>query len=305
MKQRRGNAGAPGGYQPPARWPRLRSCRTAACGSARWRATRTRRTIRWCGSVIRCWRRRFCPAPRRSCATWPPTAAICCSAPAAITSMIRPSSIAISANPGQGCDAIDGFNRIHAILGASDAVHRDASFRHVRGTGGAGRHGAGARPHGRAEQSRSLSFTACPGTTPQSIPTCAPDELILLDRSAAKRRMRSTPLTSRCATARATPSRWSRWQRRWRWMAGRIRSARTGAGRGGPQAVARGEGGAGAGGQAGRPRRTSRRLPRESAGRRAGPTNTTRSKWRLAKAEPSCAPSTVARRDKDRHDHHR
>jgi hypothetical protein len=24
-------------------------------------------------------------------------------------------------NPGQGCDAIDGFNRIHAILGASSA----------------------------------------------------------------------------------------------------------------------------------------------------------------------------------------
>ena len=42
--------------------------------------------------------------------------------------------------PGAGCDAIEGFNRIHAILGASDALHRDPPVRHVRRPGRARRH---------------------------------------------------------------------------------------------------------------------------------------------------------------------
>ena len=58
-------------------------------------------------------------APRRSCATWPPPAATCCSAPAATTSTTPPRP-ATSASPGRGCRAIDGFNRIHAILGTSE-----------------------------------------------------------------------------------------------------------------------------------------------------------------------------------------
>ena len=36
-------------------------------------------------------------------------------------------------DPGAGCDAIEGYNRIHAILGASGRVRRDASLGHVRG----------------------------------------------------------------------------------------------------------------------------------------------------------------------------
>ena len=35
--------------------------------------------------------------------------------------------------PGSGCSAIDGLNRMHAILGTSRSLHRDASIRHVRG----------------------------------------------------------------------------------------------------------------------------------------------------------------------------
>ena len=34
--------------------------------------------------------------------------------------------------PESGCDAIGGFNRIHAILGASEELHRHASIRYVR-----------------------------------------------------------------------------------------------------------------------------------------------------------------------------
>ena len=41
-------------------------------------------------------------------------------------------------SPGQGCDAIGGFNRIHAILGAS-RVRGDPSVGHVRRARGAGR----------------------------------------------------------------------------------------------------------------------------------------------------------------------
>jgi len=37
-------------------------------------------------------------------------------------------------SPGAGCDAIEGFNRINAILGASPRMRRDASLRHVRRT---------------------------------------------------------------------------------------------------------------------------------------------------------------------------
>ena len=69
-------------------------------------------------------------------------------------------------NPGSGCDAIDGFNRIHAILGASEhciATHPsdmcvalaalDATV-HVDG------------PAGSSGRFHSTTFIACPGDTP-------------------------------------------------------------------------------------------------------------------------------------------
>jgi len=80
-------------------------------------------------------------------------------------------------NPGSGCDAIDGFNRIHAILGASDsciATHPsdmcvalaalDAVV-HVEGANG----------------KRAIPITdfhLLPGDTPQVETRLAPDELI-------------------------------------------------------------------------------------------------------------------------------
>ena len=57
---------------------------------------------------------------RRRSATWRRSAATSCSARAASTSTTTRRA-ATSARPGAGCDAIDGFNRIHAILGASPA----------------------------------------------------------------------------------------------------------------------------------------------------------------------------------------
>ena len=40
--------------------------------------------------------------------------------------------------PGSGCSARNGLNRMHAILGTSELLHRDPSVRHVRGACGAG-----------------------------------------------------------------------------------------------------------------------------------------------------------------------
>ncbi len=42
--------------------------------------------------------------------------------------------------PGSGCSAMEGYNRIHAVLGTSTSLHRDASVGHGGGDDGAGRH---------------------------------------------------------------------------------------------------------------------------------------------------------------------
>ena len=51
--------------------------------------------------------------------------------------------------PGSGCGALDGFNRMNAILGWSEVLHRRASFRHVRGACRSGGDRACDRPEGR------------------------------------------------------------------------------------------------------------------------------------------------------------
>ena len=60
------------------------------------------------------------PAPRSSCATWRRPAATCCSARAAPISTTRRRR-ATSASRAAAARRIDGLNRIHAILGTSDA----------------------------------------------------------------------------------------------------------------------------------------------------------------------------------------
>ena len=53
-------------------------------------------------------------------------------------------------DPGSGCSALNGLNRMHAILGTSEVLHRDPSVRYVRGTCRAGGESARGRVGGRA-----------------------------------------------------------------------------------------------------------------------------------------------------------
>ncbi len=85
------------------------------------RNTARRRAPRRARALPDARRARSWPAPRRRSATWRRSAATSCSAPAAPISTTTTDRAATSASPGEGCDAIDGFNRIHAILGASPA----------------------------------------------------------------------------------------------------------------------------------------------------------------------------------------
>ena len=124
---RRRDADAAGRHQPLAAGRSRARGRTAACASARWSATATWPTIRRCASAIRCSRRRSLAGAspqlrnmatvggnllqRTRCYYFYDTGFAACN----------------KREPGSGCAARDGYNRIHAILGASDAVHRDAS----------------------------------------------------------------------------------------------------------------------------------------------------------------------------------
>ncbi len=129
-------------------------------------------------------RARSWPAPRSNCATWPRPAATSCSARAASIST-TPRRPATSAQPGSGCSAIDGINRINAILGTSEAciathpsdmcvalAALEATV-HVVGP-------AGARTIAFAD------FHRLPGDTPQRDTNLEPDEIITADRAAAE-----------------------------------------------------------------------------------------------------------------------
>ena len=117
---------------------------------------------------------------------------------------------ATSARPAQGCDAIDGFNRDHAILGASPRLRGDASLGHVRGAGRAGRRRARRRSRRRVT-CRSSSSTACPATPPRRHGADA-GRADHRDRRCRRCALRCARPIARCATAPATPSRWSRWR---------------------------------------------------------------------------------------------
>ncbi len=64
--------------------------------------------------------------------------------------------------PGSGCSALDGFNRIHAIVGASERLHRDAPLRHGGRDAGARREGRDrdAGRHARCDPDRRLPSPA-------------------------------------------------------------------------------------------------------------------------------------------------
>ena len=122
---------------------------------------RDRAAIRCCRA--RCWRAR-----RGSCATRRRPAAICSSGRAAIIST-TPRRACNKREPGSGCSAIGGFNRILAVLGTSDRLHRDASERHGGGDARARRDDRHAEaPMATGGASRSAISTACPATRRRS-----------------------------------------------------------------------------------------------------------------------------------------
>ena len=161
--------------------PRRAASRSGRDGGLRHRRCgqehRARRRPRGARALSRCLPAPSSPARRRRSATWPRSAATCCSARAATTSTTTPRA-ATSARPAPGCDALDGFNRIHAILGASTAcvathpsdmcvalAALDAVV-HI------------ARRARRAHACRFVDFHRLPGDTPDIETVLEPGELI-------------------------------------------------------------------------------------------------------------------------------
>ena len=134
------------------------------------------------------------------CATWRPTAAISSSARAAITSTTSRRR-ATSASRASGCGAIDGVNRMHAILGASEHVHRGASRRTCASRSPRWKRSCRSRADGR-------SLDPVRGFPPSARRHAAPRQHAAArrdhhgDRSSAARASRSTTRISRFATAR-------------------------------------------------------------------------------------------------------
>ena len=183
--------------------------------------------------------------------------------------------------PGSGCSAIDGLNRMHAILGTSDAciathpsdmcvalAALDAKV-HVAGPTG----------------ERTIAFAdfhRLPGDKPQRDTNLAPGEIDHGGRAAGAGLSGATTPTSRSATGSPMPSRWCRSRRPWSSTAApsRRRASASAASRTSPGAIPR-------------PRRRcadSRRARRPSRRRRtwccatprATRTTPSRSTWRAA-----------------------
>ncbi len=156
---------------------------TAASVSARWCATATwLRTARF-ASAIPCSLRRCSTGPRASCATWPPPAATCCSAPAASTSRT-------SRSPATSACRAAAAPRARAITAswpswaprrrASPRTPRTWPSRWPRSTPSSACRGRAA-----SGRSRSLTFHRLPGDEPQRDTVLAHGELITARRLAA------------------------------------------------------------------------------------------------------------------------
>ena len=111
------------GWSTSATFPTLiasRTLPTAACGSARWSATPTSPTTMISPGAFRRSPRRCCPERPRSFGTPPRSAAICLQR----TRCAYFYDVASACNkrePGSGCDARGGENRLHAIMGWSES----------------------------------------------------------------------------------------------------------------------------------------------------------------------------------------
>ena len=96
--------------------------------------------------------------------------------------------------PGSGCSAIDGLNRMQRDPRHQRSLHRDASVRHVRRAGGARGHRACRRARPASAPSPLRISIGCPATRRSSTPICS--------------RTRSSPRSScrRRALPRTTPT---------------------------------------------------------------------------------------------------
>ena len=217
-------------------------------------------------ALSRCWPARSWPAPRHRSATWRRSAATSCSGRAASISTTTPRA-ATSATPGAGCDALEGFNRIHAILGASAACVATHPSDMCVALGGARCRSCicrAQRANANAEAGR--ASTGCPATGRISRPMLEPGELITAVEIPPLPLRRDARPIARCATGRATPSRWSRSPRRSTSTDGHGARRAPGAGRRRAQALARATG---RGGAARRPGDRGE-LPRGRRGRARG-----------------------------------
>ena len=168
--------------------------------------------IRPFARAIRSSAKRWWPVRRDSCATWPRSAATCCSARAATTSSTPRSRCATSACRDRAAARSKGHNRIHAIYGASDAcIATNPSDMNVA----LAALDASVRVAGpRGERRIAFAdFHRLPGSTPERDTTLEPGELITAVELPPVAPGATLDLPEGCATARATRSRWSRSRR--------------------------------------------------------------------------------------------
>ena len=143
---------------------------------------------------------------RRSSATWRRSAAICCSARAAPISATRPVDACNKRDPGSGCSAMGGVNRLHAVLGrepstASPAIRATSPRLSWRWT-------ARSRPIGPRGRRRSSlrDLHRLPGDAPQVETMLRPGRTDHRHHGARRSPGPAAPSISRSGIANPTPS---------------------------------------------------------------------------------------------------
>ena len=210
-----GQCRAPDAAGRPGRICRCRSIEADGADLRHRRAgadERRRRRIRTCarGWPVIC-RGAAGQPPRRRCATWRRSAATCCSARAAAISA-TPVSPATSAQPGSGCPAIDGENRMLRDPRRQRPLHRHLS-RRSRGRADRARRRGGARRAGRRARRADRAVLSPAGRYAAYRDGAAAGEMITAVLLPGRAPGRARAISS-CATARA--SSWRSPRRRWR-----------------------------------------------------------------------------------------
>jgi xanthine dehydrogenase YagS FAD-binding subunit len=182
---------------------------------------------RLCGRAIRCWPARSWRARARRSATWRRWAATCCSGRAA-TYFYDDAAALQQAGARRGLRCARRLQPHPRDPGRLARLRRDASVGHVRGARGARRDRPCRGPAGRADDR--VHRSPPPARRPPEIETVLePGELITAS-SLPEAPVSPRAAIARCATARATPSRWSRSAPRsiWAWTANLGRADRAG-----------------------------------------------------------------------------